>query len=265
MGFVQIIVLSLVQGLTEFLPVSSSAHLILGGKLFGWSDQGLVFDVATHLGTLIAVLLYFRRDLLGMFHSALRPAEGAKDRAQRHLLMCLGIASLPALVVGFAASALVEHYLRDVRIIAWTTIGFGLLLWLADAVGGRSRTLHDVGWKSALLIGLAQAFALIPGASRSGVTITAGRFLGLGPEAAARFSFLLAVPVVAAAGGYGAARVAAGDAPIDWLQFSIAVLVSALAGWGCIAAFLALLRRVGLLPFVIYRLILGAVLLWLIA
>lgn len=263
MGFVQIVVLSLVQGLTEFLPVSSSAHLILGGKLLGWIDQGLVFDVATHLGTLMAVLIYFRKDLLQMALSWARPDEGDDVRHHRKLLFCLAVASLPALMVGFLASALVEHHLRDVRVIAWTTIGFGLLLWLADAVGSRIRDLYHLSWKGALLIGLAQVFALIPGASRSGVTITAGRFLGLEPEAAARFSFLLAIPVVAAAGGYGALRVASGDAPIDWLQFSVAVVVAALAGWACIAVFLALLKRVGLLPFVIYRLLLGVFLLWL--
>jgi len=155
--------------------------------------------------------------------------------------------------------------LRDVRVIAWATIGFGLLLWLADRLCPKQRGLAEMNLRGAVLIGIAQAFALIPGASRSGVTITAGRFLGFSPDAAARFSFLLAIPIVAAAGGYGALRVASGDAPIDWQQFALALLFAAVAGWVCIAAFLALLKRVGLMPFVIYRLILGLVLFWILS
>jgi undecaprenyl-diphosphatase len=264
MTLVQIIVLSLVQGLTEFLPVSSSAHLILGGHAFGWTDQGLVFDVATHLGTLFAVLIYFRADLAAMAASWARPTRSPEDRRNRSLLVAIALASVPVLVVGFLARDLVEQYLRDVRVIAWMTIVFGLLLWLADAWARRDRSLHELGWKQALLIGLAQVCALVPGVSRSGVTITAGRALGFTPDAAARFSFLLAIPVIAAAGGYGALKVFTGEAPIDWPQFLLALAFSAAAGWVCIAAFLALLRRVGLVPFVMYRLVLGLVLLWLV-
>jgi undecaprenyl-diphosphatase len=264
MTLVQIIVLSLVQGLTEFLPVSSSAHLILGGKAFGWADQGLVFDVATHLGTLFAVLLYFRADLFQMVASCLRPVRTDDDRRHRTLLIGIALASVPVLVVGFLARDLVEQYLRDVRVIAWMTLVFGLLLWLADARSRRDRNIEELGWKSAVWIGLAQVCALVPGVSRSGVTITAGRLLGFAPDAAARFSFLLAIPVIAAAGGYGALKVFTGAAAIDWSQFLLALAFSALAGWVCIAAFLALLRRVGLLPFVVYRLALAAVLLWMV-
>lgn len=262
MTLVQIIVLALIQGLTEFLPVSSSAHLILGSRVFGWPDQGLVFDVATHLGTLIAVLIYFRNELFEMTRACLKPVSNENDRKHRKLAIYLAIASIPALLAGFAARDLVELFLRDVRVIAWATVGFGLLLWLADAVGSRQRKLEEISFKDALLIGLAQAFALIPGVSRSGITITAGRFLGLSPDAAARFSFLLAIPVIGAAGGYGALRVALGDAPIDWAQFGLAMALSAVAGWICVAAFLALLKRVGLMPFVVYRLLLGVVLIW---
>jgi undecaprenyl-diphosphatase len=263
MTLLQIVVLAVIQGLTEFLPVSSSAHLILGGRVFGWPDQGLVFDVATHLGTLLAVLVYFRRELAEMVQAWLTPARTDQDRQHRALAVYLGVASIPALAVGAVAHDLVEATLRDVRVIAWATIGFGVLLWLADAYGKTHRRLGQMTLGSALLIGLAQALALIPGTSRSGITITMGRFLGFSPEAAARFSFLLSIPVIAAAGGYGALRVATGDAPIDWLQFALAMGLAALAGWLCIAAFLALLRRVGLLPFVVYRLVLGLALLWL--
>jgi undecaprenyl-diphosphatase len=263
MTLIQIIVLALIQGLTEFLPVSSSAHLILGSEAFGWPDQGLVFDLATHLGTLIAVLVYFRHDLIEMAKAWIGPARSDADRQHRAMVLYLVIASVPAVIIGYMAHDLVEFYLRDVRIIAWTTIGFGLLLWLADAFGSKQRSIGEISFKSALIIGLAQAFALIPGVSRSGVTITAGRFLGFSPDAAARFSFLLAIPVIAAAGSFGIFRVAAGETHIAWGQFMLALLVAAVAGWACIAAFLALLKRVGLLPFVIYRLLLGIALLWL--
>jgi len=258
----QIIVLACIQGLTEFLPVSSSAHLILGGKVFGWPDQGLVFDVATHLGTLFAVFVYFRRELLEMVRAWLAPVRTGQDQRNRSMAVYLAVASVPVLLAGALAHDLVEANLRDVRVIAWATIGFGILLWASDALGRTDRSLQQMNLGRALAIGLAQALALVPGTSRSGVTITMGRFLGFDPEAAARFSFLLAIPVVAAAGGYGALRVATGDASIDWLQFMLAMVFAGLSGWLCIAAFLALLKRVGLLPFVIYRLLLGLVLLW---
>ncbi len=259
MTLLQIIVLSLIQGLTEFLPVSSSAHLILGGQVFDWPDQGLVFDVATHLGTLLAVLVYFRRDLAQMAAPWL---GSGGDEKTRRLGMTLMLASVPAIAAGFLLHNLVESALRDIRVIAFATIGFGLLLWWADARCERHKDLQDMNLKTGLLIGLAQMLALVPGTSRSGITITAGRALGFDADSAARFSFLLSIPVIAAAGAYGVLRMYANDSPTDWLQFSLAVALSALAGWACIAAFLALLKRIGLVPFVIYRLALGVVLLW---
>lgn len=262
MSLIQILILAVIQGLTEFLPVSSSAHLILGGKAFGWADQGLVFDVATHLGTLFAVLYYFRADLLGMARSCVTPGGGETARRDRAMAGYIIVASIPALLVGYFAHDLVEAYLRDIRVIAATTIVFGLLLWVADRFGAMEKGLDRVGLRAAVAIGLAQVLALVPGTSRSGITITAGRFLGFTPDAAARFSFLISIPVIAAAGAYGMLSVATGDAPIDWGQFALALVFSALAGWVCIAAFLALLKRVGLLPFVIYRLLLGILLAW---
>jgi len=157
----------------------------------------------------------------------------------------------------------VESSLRDTRIIAITTLVFGLLLWWADARFARGKVLQDMNMKSGILIGLAQMLALIPGTSRSGITITMGRMLGFDADGAARFSFLLSIPVIAAAGAYGVLKMLLHDAAINWLQFGLAIVLSALAGWLCIAAFLALLKRVGLVPFVIYRLMLGVVLLWL--
>jgi undecaprenyl-diphosphatase len=262
MTLIQLVVLALIQGLTEFLPVSSSAHLILGSKAFGWPDQGLVYDTATHLGTLFAVIVYFRADLIQMGQAWLAPVQTEQDRQHRSMTVYLALASIPVLLVAALAHEYVEEYLRDVRVIALSTLFFGVLLWLAHIIGPSQRKIEDFSLKSALVIGLAQAFALVPGASRSGVTITAARFLGFTPDAAARFSFLLAIPVVAAAGIFGAGRIASGDSHIEWLQFFIAVLVAGLAGWVCIAVFLALLKRVGLMPFVIYRLLLGVLLLW---
>jgi undecaprenyl-diphosphatase len=260
MTLIQIIVLSLIQGLTEFLPVSSSAHLILGSRVFSWPDQGLVFDVATHLGTLLAVLVYFRKDLWTMVVPWLGSGKG--DEASRQLGLTLIIASIPAIVAGGLLHSWVESALRDTRVIAFTTIGFGGLLWWADARFSRSKLMQDMNMKAGFMIGLAQMLALVPGTSRSGITITMGRMLGFDADSAARFSFLLSIPIIAAAGGYGVLRMLLHDAPIDWFQFSLAILLSALAGWLCIAAFLALLKRVGLVPFVVYRLALGVVLLW---
>lgn len=264
MPLFHIIVLALIQGLTEFLPVSSSAHLILGGQLLGWEDQGLIFDVATHLGTLLAVLLYFRRDLTGMTLACIQPVSTPQQAQARSMVWFLVLASIPALLIGFLARDLVEIYLRDLRIIAVTTLVFGGLLWLSDMLGKRLQTMQDMNWRSALLIGLAQTLALVPGVSRSGITLTAGRFLGFNADAAARFSFLLSIPIIAAAGGYGALKVAMGEATINWQEFLLAMGFAALAGWACIAAFLALLQKVGLLPFILYRLALGLLLLWLV-
>jgi undecaprenyl-diphosphatase len=262
MTLIQIIVLSLIQGLTEFLPVSSSAHLILGSQVFNWPDQGLVFDVATHLGTLLAVLVYFRKDLMNMVRPWISPVEGGENA--RRLGLTLVVASIPAIIAGGLLHGWVESVLRDTRVIAYSTIGFGLLLWWADARFAKSKLITDMTMRSGIMIGLAQMLALVPGTSRSGITITAGRMLGFNADAAARFSFLLSIPIVGAAGGYGVVQMLLRNAPIDWLQFSLAVALSALAGWLCIAAFLALLKRVGLLPFVVYRLILGLVLLWIV-
>ncbi|MFC1778273.1 undecaprenyl-diphosphate phosphatase [Pseudomonadota bacterium] len=260
MTLIQIIVLSLIQGLTEFLPVSSSAHLILGSKVFDWPDQGLVFDVATHLGTLLAVLVYFRVDIWNMIKPWL--GGGKTDETSRKLGLTLVVASIPAILAGGLLHGWVESALRDTRVIAFSTIGFGLLLWWADARFARSKLLADMNMKSGLMIGLAQMLALVPGTSRSGITITMGRMLGFNADSAARFSFLLSIPIIAAAGAYGVLRMILNDADIDWFQFGLAIGLSSLAGWFCIAAFLALLQRVGLVPFVIYRLALGVALLW---
>lgn len=261
MSLIQIAVLALIQGLTEFLPVSSSAHLILASIVFGWPDQGLAFDVSTHVGTLLAALVYFRKELWQMVVPWLGSGKG--DEASRKLGLTLLIASIPAILVGAILYDWVESSLRNVRTIAYATIGFGLLLWWADARFSRSKVMDNMNLKAGVVIGLAQMLALVPGTSRSGITITMGRMLGFNIDTATRFSFLLSIPVIAAAGGYGLLRMFLNDSSVDWVQFGLAVLISAIAGWLFIAAFLALLQRIGLVPFVIYRLVLGAALLWL--
>lgn len=262
MTFLQIAVLAIIQGLTEFLPISSSAHLILVSRLSGWPDQGLVLDVAVHLGTLVAVVFYFRRELADMAGAILRSPRTDAQAAARRLGLIVAVSSIPVLLAGWLIYDLVATFLRDVRVIAIATLFFGVLLWLADRWFSAQRDMRELGWRDGLAIGLAQVLALIPGTSRSGVTIMMGRMLGFGADSAARFSFLLSIPVIGAAGAHGVYRLLSEGGPIVWQGFVLGVVLAAVAGWLCIAAFLALLQRVGLLPFIVYRLLLGVFLLY---
>jgi len=258
--FIQILVLALVQGLTEFLPISSSAHLILVPLLTGWEDQGLAFDVAVHVGTLTAVVLYFRKEIGAMFLAWLASLKGKHSEDSR-LAWGVLIGTIPVGIVGLLFKDYIESDLRTELVIATTTIIFGLLLWYADWSGKRNRDEHTLSWKDIIIIGCAQAVALIPGTSRSGITITAGLMLGLTASAAARFSFLLSIPVIVLAGGMET---------LDYLQVANAgdlndliygALISAFSAYLCIHYFLKLLEKINMTPFVIYRLLLGVVLL----
>lgn len=257
---VQLAVLAVVQGITEFLPISSAAHLILVPVLTGWADQGLTLDVAMHVGTLIAVTLYFRRDVAALFLGAADMLR-ARPTARARLTLQIVAATLPVVAAGFMLKEHVETDWRSPALIAATTVGFGLLLWAADRRGDRaSGGIRDLAWQAALLIGLAQALALVPGVSRSGITITAALFLGLARTEAARFSLLLSIPTTAAAGALGLAELGAvPDASVirDAVVGGGLALVSAYAA---IAGMMAWLRRASLLPFVIYRLVLGTML-----
>ena len=260
MDILQIIVLALVQGLTEFLPISSSAHLILVPILTGWDDQGLAFDVAVHVGTLTAVVLYFRKEIGVMFLAWLASLKGKHSEDSR-LAWGVLIGTIPVGLVGLLFKDYIADNLRTELVIAVTTIIFGLLLWYADWSGKRDRDEHTLSWKDIIIIGCAQAIALIPGTSRSGITITAGLMLGLTAQAAARFSFLLSIPVIVLAGGVetlGYLEVASAD---DVNDLVIGALISAVSAYLCIHYFLMLLERVGMTPFVIYRLLLGIILL----
>ena len=261
MDWIQVVVLAVLQGLTEFLPISSSAHLILLPLLAEWPDQGLAFDVAVHVGTLLAVLAYFRRDLDRMVRDWLRSVAARRPVGESNRVWYLVVGTIPVGVGGLVLSATGTGWLRSPAIIASATIFFALLLWWADRFQRGTRGTGDIGWRDALLIGAAQALALIPGTSRSGITITAGLALGLDRESAARFSFLLAIPVIALAGALEAAGAWMSDAPVAWG----AMLAGACIAFACALAtihwFLKLVERVGMFPFVIYRLVLGVVLL----
>jgi undecaprenyl-diphosphatase len=258
---VQAFWLALVQGLTEFLPVSSSAHLVLLPMLADWPDQGLAFDVAVHVGTLGAVVVYLRRDLVGIVVGWFGQwGAGGKTEASR-LGWLLIVATVPAVLVGFFVDETVELLLRNPLVIAAATIGFAVLLWWADRYRSEARTLSQLGLKDAVLIGVFQALALIPGTSRSGITITAGLMLGLSREAAARFSFLMAVPIIAAAGCFKAVSLIRSEDAIPWTIFALGVAVAFLSAWAVIALFLRFINRVGMMPFVLYRIALGGVLL----
>lgn len=257
MDKLQLIILSMVQGLTEFLPISSSAHLILVPQVFNWPDQGLVFDVAVHFGSLIAVVYYFRDEVWRMLKSWLRSIAGGESDQDSLLAWWVIIGTLPAVIFGFLLQEPIEEKLRDPWVLATASIAFGLLLWLADVKGRRERDEFQLGLKDVLLIGWFQVLALIPGTSRSGITITLGLFLGLTRQASARFSFLLAMPVIFASGVLETERMFTEVSPIAWGDLLLGVLLSAISAGLCIHYFLRLVDKLGMLPFVIYRIFLG--------
>lgn len=254
MDSLQAIVLAIVQGLSEFLPISSSGHLILVPHFLGWTDQGLAFDVAMHVGTLFAVVAYFRKQLLAMTRAWFGSLAGGGMTPDARLAWCVVIGTIPVGIVGLLFSDLIEQMLRNPLFVAGTLSAFGLLMWLADLRGAQRRDEYSVGWRDAILIGCAQALALMPGTSRSGVTMTMARTLGLTREAAARFSFLLAVPGIAMAGGYELLQLLGEpDGSVDWSMMSLGLVVSAVTGYLCIHWLLKIIGRIGLAPFAIYR------------
>ncbi len=260
MDFLHIVALALLQGLTEFLPISSSAHLILLPEMAGWQDQGLAFDVAVHVGTLVAVATYFRHELKAMARDWTRSLVTRQQTGESRLAWAVLLGTIPVGLAGVLFKGFIENNLRTSLVIALTTILFGLLLGWADKTGGRTRDEHSLGWRDIAIIGCAQAIALIPGTSRSGITMTAALMLGLTREAAARFSFLLSIPVIVLAGGLGTLDLATGSDVVMWDVLIWGAVISAISAYLCIHFFLKLLERIGMMPFVVYRLILGAVL-----
>ena len=259
MDIVQVVVLAIVQGLSEFLPISSSGHLILVPHFLGWSDQGLAFDVAVHIGTLLAVLLYFRLQLMRMAFDWVGSAFHGRHTPDSRLAWAVLLGTIPVGVCGLLFAGFIEANFRQPLFVACTLTGFGILLLLADRLGGKRRDEYTLRWQDVALIGCAQALALMPGTSRSGITMTAALSLGLTRSAAARFSFLLAVPGIAMAGGYEGLKLAVSTEAVDWTAMGLGVVVAALSGYACIHFLIRFIERIGMLPFTVYRILLAAV------
>ena len=265
MPFLHIAVLTIIQGITEFLPVSSSGHLVLVPLVTGWQDQGLVMDVAVHVGTLAAVMVYFWRDL-GQI--VLGWAGGRWRRHDRRLGRALSfyvvVSAVPVIVAGGVVYLLGYAVLRDLEVVAWATVGFGVLLYVADRAGMTVRRVEHLTLGHAFLIGLFQVLALVPGASRSGLTMGAARWLGYERPAAARIAMLMSIPVIAASGVVAGYEVWRQGDPIVYANVALAAALSFVVALMAITGLLALLHHVSFTPFVLYRLALGgAVLVWL--
>ena len=243
MSLFHIIVLALIQGITEFLPISSSAHLLLPSLLLDWPDQGLSFDVAAHVGTLLAVIIYFRQECKALLKAWLSSFSG-KVTDETTLSWMILLATIPAATIGFVFNDFIAEHLRQLWIVATTTLVFGLLLGVAEYYGIGKKTEYQIGFSRVLIIALAQALALVPGTSRSGITMTAGLLCGMSRVSAARFSFLLWQMQVA----------------VQWLDIGLGVVMSFVAAVVCIYLFLRWIERLGFMMFVVYRILLSAVL-----
>ncbi|MGK0375128.1 MAG: undecaprenyl-diphosphatase [Arenicella sp.] len=260
MDIFQAIVLAIIQGITEFLPISSSAHLILVPKLFGWTDQGLAFDVAVHVGTLLAVVVFLKKEIKQIAPAWFAGWRGFDWDVHGKLGWLVVFATIPVGLVGLLFGDFIEANLRAAWVIATSTLVFGLLLGWADRKGDQnSAPVESLSWKQTFLVGIAQAFALIPGTSRSGVTMTAMLALGFSRVAAARFSFLLAVPVIALSGLLKGAELAVSDQAVDWGVLLLGATLSAIVAFACMHWFMRFVERVGMMPFVIYRILLSIV------
>jgi undecaprenyl-diphosphatase len=260
MDSLRAVILAAVQGLTEFLPVSSSGHLVLPQTLLGWEDQGLAFDVAVHVGSLLAVLWYFRvevRDILSDWFSSLASRQ---QTANSRLGWMVIVATIPAVIAGLVFNDFIEEHLRSGYVLATTTLVFGVLLGVVDRYAKHGKQLADVGLRIAIIVGVAQAVALIPGTSRSGITITAALMLGLNRSDSARFSFLLSMPIIAAAGSYKLLELLESSDPVAWNYLAIGAVVSAATAYVCIHVFMRWVERMGMMPFAIYRVLLAGLL-----
>ncbi len=256
MSIYHITLLAIVQGVTEFLPISSSGHLILASRVLELPDQSLAIDVAVHVGTLFAVMVYFWRDIFALGVGIVRLLVGRRDPRSR-LVILLVIATLPVIAAGYLFSRYLPHGLRGVELVAWATIGFAIVLWIADRLGMTVRRIEHLGYGNALFIGLSQVLALIPGTSRAGITMTAGRMLGMERTEAARFSILLSIPTIIGAGVLkGSALIQSGDITLQ-ISAAIATILSFIAGMISIAIMMRWLRKSSFTPFVIYRIALG--------
>ena len=265
MTTLQIVVLAIVQGLTEFLPISSSGHLVLVPYLVEWTDQGLAFDVAVHFGSLLAVVVFFREDIAGLLRGGVQVLGGDVKSPQAYMAVAILLGTIPAAVAGLLFAGWIEANLRDPRVIVYTLAGYGILMALADRYAKRSKGIAEVRIRDALIIGVAQALSLVPGTSRSGVTITAGRLLGFERQDAARFSFLLSAPVILLATLYKGLELVMGVTAVAWGELALGVAVSAIVAYLSIEFFMRFVTRIGLAPFAIYRLLLAAAIVYVLA
>lgn len=252
---VLVILLSIIQGLTEFLPISSSAHLLLPNLLFGTKDFGLSFDIATHAGTLVAVIFYFKNDLMRMSSSLLNNDKSLLD--DRRLAFLLIIATVPIVIVGLLSSDLIQQRLFSLQSIATMNVVFAFVLMFAFAAGPKNKTIKQLTIFAAIFIGLIQVFALIPGASRSGAAITAGLIAGLSLKDASKFAFLLGIPTILGALVFLLLDMIAPGVEIDLLQLLVGFSISSVVAFLTIKYFLLFVEKIGVMPFVIYRIILG--------
>ena len=260
LDFLKAVVLGLIQGLTEFLPISSSAHLRIFPELFGWGDPGAAFTAVIQIGTELAVLIYFRKDIWRIGSAWVRaiwdPAWRGHEDARMGWFVIIG--SLPIVALGILLKDTIESDFRSLWIIGTTLIVMGVVLGIADRVGRNERAMGQMTWKHAVLLGLAQAAALVPGVSRSGATISMGRFLNYEREAATRFAFLLAIPAVVGAGLFELKEIPGGDNAYGPMPTLVATVVSFIVGYAAIAWLLKYVSTRSYLPFVIYRVLLGA-------
>lgn len=263
MDLVQAIVLALVQGLTEFLPVSSSAHLLLVPVFANWQDQGLAFDVALHLGSLTAVIVYFRQDIGRMITSWVKSITHRVKDDDSRLAWAVLFGTIPVCIAGLLLKDVIAQVMRSPLVSAFGLIVFGVFLGWADWRKRGERSEYQMNKWDVFYIGCAQALALIPGTSRSGITITAALFLGFSREASARFSFLLSIPVILLAGLLEANELLQAEVSVDWLAMVVGTLISGVSAYACIHYFLGFIKRIGMQPFVIYRVVLGLMLLFL--
>ncbi len=272
--WLQIIILSFLQGLTEFLPISSSAHLVIPSQIGVWDDQGLAFDVAVHFGSLFAVIIYFRREvydltyqLVAVVRKILPFRSNSSDEPVSKTgsidLIHLVVATIPILLAGFILKDIAENQLRSLPIIATSTILFGLILWLADSERTIQKNQTRMNMSRAILIGIAQIAAIIPGASRSGVTISAALFLGMDRERASRFSIMLGIPTICGAMALLASQIPIADLSSISISFIPAALISFFVAYASIHYFLKYVSKWGFFPFVIYRVCLGTFLFYL--
>jgi undecaprenyl-diphosphatase len=262
MDFIQTIVLSLVQGLSEFLPISSSAHLILVPKLSDWPDQGLAFDVVVHMGTLSAIVFYYRAIIKILINDFFYSVVKIQTVGQSKLAWGVLLGTIPVGLAGLLFKDFIEVNLRSTEVIAYSTLVFGLLLGFASWINTRNQSSRvELSWQDIGFVGIMQALALIPGTSRSGITITAGLLIGLSKNTSTQFAFLLSIPVITLSALLMLLDLYQQPQVADWPMLLLGFLVSAISAYFTVVFFIKLLDTIGLMPFVVYRIILGVLLL----